>query len=105
MALLHRSHKNANPVPMILESPLSGTARLAGTGIEVFEIVRRYQALGADFVALQQAFHWLTREQLHAALEYYTANPHAIDAQLRREAEASIEAFWDEFPRSRPRHR
>jgi uncharacterized protein (DUF433 family) len=102
MAAVHSPRMSRNARPGILVSPLTGEARIAGTGLEVFEVVRRYQALDNDFAALQQAYHWLTRNQLRAALEYYGEHRAEVDARLAREQTARIEDLWAKHPHTRP---
>lgn len=48
-------------------------ARVGGTGIEVFEIIDRYEGVGRDRVRLQELFDWFKPHQLQAALAYYEA--------------------------------
>ncbi len=80
-------------------------ARIAGTGLEVFEIINGYETVGEDLERLLEAFHWLRAEQILAALRYYRAFPEEIDAKLD-EMEAmvppEIQAQY-ESKRRRPR--
>jgi uncharacterized protein (DUF433 family) len=70
---------------IVLSEGVSGRrARVAGTGIEVWEIVANYQSLDEDFARLKKAFHWLTSDQLRTALGYYTAYPGEIDELIAR---------------------
>jgi uncharacterized protein (DUF433 family) len=43
--------------------PPEQTARIAGTGIEVFEVLKVYDAADRDWQRLRDAFHWLSEEQ------------------------------------------
>jgi len=54
-------------------------ARVAGTGIEVWEIIAVYQSVGKNLNRLKRAYHWLATPQLQAALGYYKAYPEEID--------------------------
>jgi uncharacterized protein (DUF433 family) len=65
-------------------------ARVAGTGIEVWEIIATYKSVKQDFKRLKKAYHWLSPEQLRAALGYYSAYPEEIH-RLIEENER-----WDE---------
>lgn len=58
------------------------TARILGTGIEVWEVVRTYLEVDRDSQRLQNAFHWLSAAQLDAALEYAREHREAITARL-----------------------
>ena len=50
-------------------------ARVAGTGIEVWEIIATYKSVGENLRRLRQAYHRLTDQQLKSALGYYKAYP------------------------------
>ncbi len=61
--------------------------RIAGTGIEVFEVIQRYQMFDDSWEKLVGWFDWLKPEQLRAALAYYEAFPDEVEARLERERE------------------
>ncbi|MGH2583815.1 MAG: DUF433 domain-containing protein [Dehalococcoidia bacterium] len=63
--------------------------RIAGTGIEVFEVVRRYHAMDRSWERLTASLHWLSSDQLRAALAYYDAYSEEVDARLAMEEAAS----------------
>src|SRR3990172_8654286 len=48
-------------------------ARIAGTGVEVWEVIYEYQITGNNIDALKQALSHLSERQLIAALNYYQA--------------------------------
>lgn len=63
-----------------VDSPLGDrVARVAGTGLEVFEIVYAYRGLGPDWIRLKKRFDWLSDVQLRAALTYTRTFPDEID--------------------------
>ena len=64
--------------------------RVAGTGIEIWEVISTYKSVKRDFKRLQKAYHWLSNEQLRAALGYYMAYPHEIDQLIEQNEQ------WDE---------
>lgn len=90
------------PVAGIIYSPLSERARIAGTGIEVFEVVKTHRALCEDWEALRRAYHWLTEGQLQAALAFAGQNPEHVAARLAREDAARLEDLWAKHPGSAP---
>jgi uncharacterized protein (DUF433 family) len=59
-------------------------ARVAGSGIEVWEIIAAYQSLKKDAGRLKKTYHWLSPEQLRAALSFYSAYPEEIDRQIEK---------------------
>ena len=54
-------------------------ARVAGTGVEVWEIIATYKSVGENLRRLSQAYHWFTDQQLKSALGYYKVYPVEID--------------------------
>lgn len=89
----------------IIYSPLSRRARIHGSGLEVFEIVRTWRAVEEDWQRLTEAYHWLTADQLNAALEFWRKNRQMVEARLVREQTSRVEQVWEEFPQSRPESR
>jgi uncharacterized protein (DUF433 family) len=73
-------------------------ARVAGTGIEVWEIIATYRSLKQDLKRLQKAYHWLSREQLRAALGYYAAYPQEMDQLIEENERWSEEKVRDRYP-------
>ncbi len=59
-------------------------SRIAGTGIEVWEVVANYKSVDKDLKRLITIYHWLTEIQLRAALAYYTAYPDEIEDLIAR---------------------
>ena len=55
---------------------------VAGTGLDVWEVVATWQALGRDETKLREAYGWLTPAQLRAALGYYRLYPEEIDRRI-----------------------
>ncbi|MEW6585393.1 MAG: hypothetical protein AB1442_07240, partial [Nitrospirota bacterium] len=60
---------------IVFANEMERTAKIAGSGLEVWELVARYKAMGKDEKRLRKAFHWLTEYQIRAALGYYKAYP------------------------------
>ena len=58
-------------------------ARIAGTGLEIWEIIASYDSLGKNLVRLKKTYHWLSAEQLRAALGYYESFPEEIDHLIK----------------------
>lgn len=80
----------------------SRRAAVAGTGLEVWEIVATYKAVGESFEELKSSYPWLSEAQLRAALGYYELYPREIDARLEREEHWTAEQVWSEYPFMRP---
>jgi uncharacterized protein (DUF433 family) len=73
-------------------------ARIAGTGLEVWEVITTYRSVNQDFSRLQKAYHWLTEQQLMAAIGYYTAYREEIDEVIERNESWSGETVAKRFP-------
>ena len=65
-------------------------ARVAGTGIEVWEVIATLKSLKNDLKRLRKTYHWLSNEQIKAALGYYTAYPREIERLIQQNE------GWDE---------
>lgn len=59
-------------------------AKVGGTGIEVWEIISIYKSVGKDLKRLKKAYHWLSIEQIRAALSYYSIYPQEIDQLIEQ---------------------
>ncbi len=70
------------------EGPSGRRAVVAGSGLDVWEVISTWKHGGEDFEDLRRNYPWLTEGQLRAALAYYDLYPEEIDARL------SIEARW-----------
>jgi uncharacterized protein (DUF433 family) len=66
------------------DGPGGRRARIAGTGLEVWEVVATYTSLNRDDVRLREAYHWLSEPQLRSALSYYRLYPEEIERQITR---------------------
>jgi uncharacterized protein (DUF433 family) len=61
-------------------------ARIAGTGIEVWEVIEEYNEIGSDAATpaeLKEAFSHLTERQLVAAVNYYRSYPDEINERIQ----------------------
>ena len=73
-------------------------ARIAGTGLEVWEVISTHRSVDQDFSRLQKAYHWLTEQQLRAAVGYYTAYQEEIDGLIKLNESWSRQAVTERFP-------
>ncbi len=72
------------PGILFADGPSGRRAILAGTGLDVWEVIATYKSLGRDVAHLRGAYHWLSEAQLRAALGYYAAYPDEIERQIAR---------------------
>ena len=80
------------------DGPSGRRAVIAGTGLDVWEVVAAWQDCGQDYSELKQNFHWLNDSQIRAALSYYTLYPAEIDGRLERERRWTQERIKRELP-------
>jgi len=73
-------------------------ARIAGTGVEVWEVIADYKGVGENFTRLRDALHWLSELQLRAALGYYRAYPKEIDRLMAQNEDWTRESIYERFP-------
>ena len=101
--LLSEAIKTRRCPGIVLAEGVSGRrAKVAGTGIEVWEILANYQSLNQDFNRLKKAFHWLTPDQLRAALGYYAAYPEEIDELIDRNRDWTSQTLKQRHPLMTP---
>jgi uncharacterized protein (DUF433 family) len=74
------------PGIVFTSGPAGRRATVAGTGLDVWEIIATYRALGRDERRLARTYHWLTEPQLRAALAYFESYPEEIETRLRQNA-------------------
>jgi len=86
------------PGIVFADGPTGRRARIAGTGLEVWEVVATFQSLGRDATRLKQAYPWLTEAQVRAALGYYTAYPQEIDRRMALNERWTKEQVGGQYP-------
>jgi uncharacterized protein (DUF433 family) len=94
------------PGIVMVDGPSGRRAVVAGSGLDVWEIIATWQACGKDEQQLAENYPWLTSPQLRAALAYYELYPDDIDKRLAREQQWTPERLQRDFPfvvRRRPR--
>jgi uncharacterized protein (DUF433 family) len=86
------------PGILFAEGASGKRARVAGTGIEVWEMIATYKSVKLDIKRLKIAYHWLSQEQLRAALGYYRAYPAEIDRLIEQNERWNEEKVRDRHP-------
>ncbi|MBI2471203.1 MAG: DUF433 domain-containing protein [Planctomycetes bacterium] len=72
------------PDIVFTEGTTGRRARVAGTGIEVWEVIATYKGVDEDVNRLQKAYHWLSEQQLRSAIGYYKTYPEEIDLLIKQ---------------------
>jgi uncharacterized protein (DUF433 family) len=80
----------------------SRRAAVAGTGLEVWELIATYRAVGENAEELGSSYPQLSESQLRSALAYYELYPEEIEARLEREESWTPEEMWNRYPFTRP---
>ncbi len=89
------------PGILFADGPAGRRARVEGTGIEVWEIIASYQALGQDERRLRKTYSWLSDRQLLAALGYFRAYPDEIKRLIAVNESENDEAVANQLPFAR----
>ncbi len=86
------------PGIVFAEGTTGRRARVAGTAIEVWEIIATYRSVKEDWKRLLRAYDWLAEPQLRAAIGYYRAFPQEIERLVRQNEEMTPEFVRKRFP-------
>jgi len=86
------------PGIVLTEGTTGRRARIAGTGIEVWEVIATYKSVGKKFKRLCNAYHWLKEQQLRAALGYYSLYSGEIDNLIKQNEELTTEQIRRRYP-------
>lgn len=90
------------PGIVFMDGPVGRRASIAGTGLDVWEVIATFKSVGEDRRRLEASYEWLSDRQLSAALAYYGLYPREIDARIEVEEYWTPERLYDEFPFVRP---
>jgi len=80
------------------DEPAGREAKVAGTGLGVWEVIPDYLAAGRDERALRKAFPRLSTAQTRACLLYYAKYAREIDAEIQENAGLTREALDHRLP-------
>jgi len=78
--------------------PAGREAKIAGTGLGIWEVVRDYLAADRNERRLERAFPRLSRAQIRAGLLYYAKYQKEIDAEIADNAALTREAVEAVLP-------
>ncbi len=91
------------PGIVFMDGPVGRRASIAGTGLDVWEVIATFKSVGEDRERLAASYGWLSDRQLSAALAYYDLYPQEIDERIEEEESWTPERVYAEFPYLRPR--
>ena len=90
------------PGIVFADGPAGRRAAIAGSGLDVWEVIAAWRAMGEDLGRLRAGYPRLTEAQLRAAVSYYRLYPEEIDARLKRERSWTPERVRRELPFATP---
>ena len=97
--LLEEAVKMRRVPGIVFSEGVSGRrARIAGTGVEVWEIIANYTHVNEDLKRLGKTYHWMTEQQLKSALSYWRAYPEEIDRLIAQNENWSKERTLERYP-------
>jgi len=80
------------------DGPTSKRAKIAGTGIDIWEIMATFKSLDENYDKLEKTYHWLSDQQIKSALSYYALYPDEIDEKITRNKDITQEQIIKRFP-------
>jgi uncharacterized protein (DUF433 family) len=80
------------------DGPAGRRATVAGTGLDVWEVIGAWKESEEQWSVLRENYDWLTDSQLQSALAYYKLYPEEIDARLAVEDHWTPERVKAELP-------
>lgn len=91
------------PGIVFVDGPTGRRPVVAGSGLEVWEVVSTWKEVGRNYDRLRTAYDWMTEPQLRAAVSYYELYGDEVDARLARESELVRERVQRELPFTKAR--
>ena len=86
------------PGIIFADGPTGRRARIAGTGIDVWELMATFKGLDENYDKLKKAYHWLGDPQIRAALSYYALYPDDIEEKIARNENITQQQVLKRFP-------
>jgi uncharacterized protein (DUF433 family) len=86
------------PGVAFVDGPTGRRAKIAGTGIDIWEFIATFKGLGENYEKLKKTYHWLSDQQIRSALSYYALYPDEIDEKIIRNEDITQEQVFKRFP-------
>ncbi len=97
--LLEEAVKMRRCPGIVFSEGISGKrARIAGTGMEVWEVIAGSKSVKDDFERLKKMYHWLAEAQLRSAWGYYSAYPDEIERLVEQNNGWTRETTLERYP-------
>jgi uncharacterized protein (DUF433 family) len=86
------------PGIIFVDEPAGRRARIAGSGIDVAELIANWKTIGEDYAATVKAYDWLSEPQIRSAIHYYKLYSQEIDEEIADNNSWTEERVRQEFP-------
>jgi uncharacterized protein (DUF433 family) len=90
------------PGILFADGPTGRRARIAGTGLDVWEVIAGYRGVGENVKRVRVAYPQLDEIKLRAALSYYECYPGEIDERISENEALTPESVAARYPFTRP---
>jgi uncharacterized protein (DUF433 family) len=80
------------------DGPTGRRARIAGSGIDIWEFIATFKGLGENYDKLKKTYHWLSDQQIRSALSYYALYPDDIEERITRNEDITQKQIIKRFP-------
>jgi len=80
------------------DGPTGRRAKIAGTGIDIWEFIAAFKSIDENYDKLEKTYHWLSDQQIRSALSYYALYPDEIDEKITRNEDITQEQIIKRFP-------
>ena len=80
------------------DGPAGRRAKIAGSGIDIWEFIAMFKSMGENYDKLRETYHWLSDQQIRSALSYYALYPDEIDEKITRNDDITEARVIKRFP-------
>ena len=80
------------------DGPTGRRAKIAGTGIDIWEFIATFKGMSENYDKLKETYHWLSDQQIRSAPSYYALYPDEIDEKITRNEEITEAQVIKRFP-------
>ena len=80
------------------DGPTGRRAKIAGSGIDIWEFIATFKGLDENYKKLKETYHWLSDQQIRSALSYYALYPGEIDDKITRNDDITQAQVIKRFP-------
>jgi uncharacterized protein (DUF433 family) len=86
------------PGILFAAGPTGRRARIAGSGIDVWELMATFRQVDENYDKLKKTYHWLSDLQIRSALSFYRLYPDEIDERIARSETKTPDRVFERYP-------